>query len=188
MSNYAQNVQESLFHFRQNGDLEVKNAVIIWKNFSGRPTKYVPAGGKRTFTLVLTQEMADVLRDRGWNVRVRPAKEEGDADLYYTEISVRYNTDKPQYNPSVYFLSEVNGEKYKQLIPEEAIGQADDERFAKVDLLIHAYAHGVETAKSKVKGYLRSMFATVEVDSFELEYSDYRTVGETSGEAVEMPW
>ena len=61
-----------------NGDLSVENAVIIWTNFEGRATKFNPNGGKRTFALVLTEEVAEMLREEGWNVKTREGRDEGD--------------------------------------------------------------------------------------------------------------
>lgn len=45
---------------------------IIFRNFAGRPTKFVPDGGKRTFTVLFDDaELAQRMIDDGWSVRFR---------------------------------------------------------------------------------------------------------------------
>ena len=79
------------FHMMENRE----DAVIIWTNFEGRATKFNPNGGKRTFALVLTEEVAAMLREEGWNVKTRDGRDEGDDPLYFTEIVVNMESQFP---------------------------------------------------------------------------------------------
>ena len=47
------------------GNLRVENAVIIFKNFGGQATQFNPTGGKRTFSVCLPKEWADILKEDG---------------------------------------------------------------------------------------------------------------------------
>ena len=67
---------ESKFDLLINGNLNVENAVMIYKNFSGKPTRVNPAGGKRTFSLALNKEFAERLSDMGWNVKVKEVRDQ----------------------------------------------------------------------------------------------------------------
>ena len=67
---------ESKFELLINGNLNVERAAMIYKNFSGKPTKVNPAGGKRTFSLVLNEEYAERLFDQGWNVKVKEVRDQ----------------------------------------------------------------------------------------------------------------
>ena len=119
---------ESKFELLINGNLNVENAAMIYKNFSGKPTRVNPQGGKRTFSLALNKEFAERLSDMGWNVKVKEVRdqlEEGettrtvnfddyvrnyatefDHALIYTEIVVNENSEYP---PKIYKVSEFNG-------------------------------------------------------------------------------
>ena len=68
-SNPTVKIRESRFGFTENRELVVENAVIMWSNFGGSPTKFNPDGGKRTFDLVLTERVAMSLISDGWNVK-----------------------------------------------------------------------------------------------------------------------
>ena len=81
--------------------------MIMWTNFGGKPTKYNPSGGKRTFDLVLTEEAAMKLISDGWNVKTIKGKHEDDPALYVTEIVVR-----PAGRLVVHLCEEIGGKKY----------------------------------------------------------------------------
>ena len=121
---------ESKFELLINGNLNVENAAMIYKNFSGKPTFVNPQGGKRTFSLALNKEFGERLSEMGWNVKVKEVRdqlEEGertrtvswqdyvnglntefDHALVYTEIVVNENSEYP---PKIFKVSEFNGEK-----------------------------------------------------------------------------
>ena len=190
---------ESKFELLINGNLNVENAAMIYKNFSGKPTFVNPAGGKRTFSLALNKEFAERLSDLGWNVKVKEVKdqlEEGektktvswqdyvttyqtefDHALIYTEIVVNENSEYP---PKIYKISEFNGEKTMAIIPPEQWGRLDESELVNVDITIHPYEHGRSLANPNAKkGYLKTMYAmAVPVNDFGGKYAEYRMAGE----------
>ena len=191
---------ESKFELLVNGNLNVENAAMIYKNFSGRPTFVNPQGGKRTFSLALSEDYGERLSDMGWNVKVKEVKdqlEEGertrtvsfadyaanfrtefDHALIYTEIVVNENSDYP---PKIFKISEFGGEKTMASMPPEQWGRLDECELSCVDIVIHPYAHGRSLANPDAKkGYLKSMYAVaVPVgNEFGGKYADYRMVGE----------
>ena len=52
-------------------NLVIENCRITFKNFSGKETKFNPAG-RRNFAVVLDEDTAHKLSDDGWNVKIRP--------------------------------------------------------------------------------------------------------------------
>ena len=141
-----------------NGDLEVQGAGIIFKNFSGAPTEFNPAGGKRTFSLVLPKELADDLVEEGWNVRRRAAKDEGDEDMFYTEIVVNMNSNYP---PKLHILYRYDDREKLVLLDEASLDELDNNLLSDVDVIIHPFNHGrANSAGATVKGYLKSLYAT----------------------------
>ena len=190
---------ESKFELLINGNLNVENAAMIYKNFSGKPTFVNPQGGKRTFSLALNKEFGERLSDMGWNVKVKEVKdqlEEGektrtvswqdyvstystefDHALIYTEIVVNENSEYP---PNIYKVSEFNGEKTMALIPPEQWFRLDESELVNIDVAIHPYAHGRSMMNPNAKkGYLKSMYAmAVPVNDFGGKYAEYRMAGE----------
>ena len=141
-----------------NGDLEVQGAGIIFKNFSGAPTEFNPAGGKRTFSLVLPKELADDLAEEGWNIRRRSAKDDGDEDMFYTEIVVNMNS---KYPPKLHILYRYDDREKLVLLDEASLDELDNNLLSDVDILIHPFNHGrSNSAGATVKGYLKSLYAT----------------------------
>ena len=190
---------ESKFDLLINGNLNVENAAMIYKNFSGAPTMVNPAGGKRTFSLVLNKEFAERLDELGWNIKVKEVRDqldegertrtvswqdyvtsyqtEFDHALIYTEVVVNENSDYP---PKVYKVSEFNGEKTMAIVPPEEWRRLDESELMNVDITIHPYTHGRSIANPNAKkGYLKTMYAmAVPVNDFGGKYADYRMAGE----------
>lgn len=167
-SDIAKKVYDSNITRLVDGNLRVENAVIIFKNFSGGPSQFNPAGGKRTFSLCLPKEWADILTADGWNVRSR-VLDEGDA-LYHTEIVVNENS---QFPPHLYMVTEFNGEKKLTLLRPDYYSKLDQDMIINLDLEIHPYEHGRGMAGAK-KGYLKNLWATLQpVNDFGGKYSGY---------------
>ena len=195
--NYANN--ESKFDLLINGNLNVERAAMIYKNFSGKPTRVNPQGGKRTFSLVLNREFAEKLNDMGWNVKVKEVRDqiaegemtrtvgfqdyianyqtEFDHALMYTEIVVNENSEYP---PKVYKVSEFNGEKTMAIVPPDQWYRLDESELMNVDVSIHPYTHGRSIANPDAKkGYLKTMYAmAVPVNDFGGKYAEYTIAGE----------
>ena len=145
--------RKSDFKRFKNGDLAVEHAVIIWTNFAGAPTRFNPAGGKRTFALVLTEDIANELKAEGWNVKFRDPKDPDDDPLIYTEIVVNMDS---AYPPSVVLYSEFGGRKKSNSLDAESIGELDRIEIDNVDLVIHPYVHG-RPGPHSTKGYAKAI-------------------------------
>lgn len=179
---FMSRAKESTFKFLPNGNLSVENAVIIWTNFSGAPTKFNPAGGKRTFSLVVPENIADELRVRGWNVKQRPPRDPEDDDLLTTEIVVNMNS---KYPPKIFLCSEFAGKRTMRKLSEETVGELDQADIMNVDIDIHPYEHN--RGPFTVKGYCDTLYATTRpVNDFGGKYAAYMT--EVDGSEEDTPW
>jgi hypothetical protein len=166
----AQVAKDSTYKRMFNGDLAVEGAAIIWTNFEGRPTKYVAAGGKRTFVLVLSKTMAEQLKEEGWNVKVREPQEEGDEVIYHTEIVVNIDAKIP---PKVVLLSEFRGKKTSMKLTGDNIRRLDRVNIANVDLIIRPFTHGFSSVAT-IKGYANTIYVTQGPDTnFDGKYAEY---------------
>lgn len=162
----------SEFIFLDNGDIAVKRASLMWTNFEGAPTRYNPSGGRRTFNLVLTPDVATTLADRGWNVKYREPRDEGDEPLIFTEVIVNLESTRP---PMIHICTEFGGKKNRMLADEDTVNTLDRKRYSSIDVVVHPYEHGRDVSSgTTIKGYLRSMNMVVENDDyFASDYADY---------------
>ena len=66
------------------GYLEINDARIIWKNFTGRGDRFNREGDRNFHLVIPTQEDCNLLlSDKNkygdsWNVKIKPPREEGD--------------------------------------------------------------------------------------------------------------
>ena len=144
-------------------NISIDNAQIRFRNFTGEPTKFDKAGGKRTFSVILDPEMADKLREDGWNVKSWEP-EGADEPIYHLPVEISYKI----YPPKIWMIS---GNK-KTMLQEDTISALQYAEFTKVQLIIRPYCWEVN-GKSGIKAYVKAMYVTIEEDEFEKEYRNF---------------
>lgn len=113
------------------GRLQIDNARITHRNFSGTPSQF-NREGDRNFSLVIdTLDKAEALLDAGWNVKIKQPLEEGDTPFMYLPVKIKFN----DYGPNVYLVS---GNK-KTRLDEETVDCLDRIDFDKIDMDIRPY-------------------------------------------------
>lgn len=148
---------------RINHNLEFENARIMFTNFRGLPTRFDPAGGKRTFCVAIPDpDLAQQMRDEGWNVRVLTSLIEGEPPLDYMQVKVAFGSIPPK------IIMIANG--VQTPLDESDVGQLDTAEIQNVDLIIRPYNWNVR-GDSGVTAYLKTMYVTVEVDRFAAKYA-----------------
>lgn len=141
-------------------NISIDNAQIRFRNFTGEPTKFDKVGGKRTFSVVLDPEMAEKLREDGWNIKTWEP-DGAEEPMYHLPVEISYKI----YPPKIWMIS---GNK-KTMLQEDTVSALQYAEFTKVQLIIRPYCWEVN-GKSGVKAYLKAMYATIEEDEFEKEY------------------
>lgn len=171
---WTSKAKESMFARDNNGNLLVRDAVIMqgrnangnWSNFSGRKTKVNPNGGKRTFNIVLPEDVALELRDEGWNIKMMQPRDDQEDILYFTEIVL--NMEK-KVEPDVYLCTEWAGKKKKTRLHGDDVGQLDDIRFAHADVNIYPHMHD-----KGIKGHCNQLVVIqAKNDLFDGRYDEY---------------
>lgn len=156
--------------FAPRGILQIDNARIIHRNFSGNGSQY-NREGDRNFSLIIPErEMADALIKEGWNIKIREPRDEYEEPLMFLRVSVKFNERGPQ----VYLKTSKNMNK----LDEETVGMLDDVYITNVDLDIRPYDWGPINGKCGRTAYLKSMCVTQEIDRFTARYEEDELLGE----------
>ena len=141
--------------------LIMKNAKIRFRNFSGRPDEFTREGD-RSFALVIEDEdLANKLKEDGWNVRMRMPKNDGEDPWYYLKVKVKFGDFPPK-------IIEVTS-RNRVPLNEETVGILDSAELKRVDVEISPYRWEVG-GRSGITAYLKTMYATIEEDPFAAEY------------------
>ena len=137
--------------------LQIDDARIIYRNFAGREDKYNREGDRNFAVLIPDEEIADELTRRGWNVKVKPPREEGDTPFMYLPVKVKFN----DRGPNIYLRTG----RVQNRLEEEDIGRLDRIDIIGVDLDIRPYDWEVN-GKTGRTAYLQSICVTQDVDRF----------------------
>lgn len=139
----------------------IRDARICSKNFKGAASKY-NREGDRGFTLQLDPEQGEEMLADGWNVKVKPGREEGDPDRYFLNVTVRYGL----YPPSVVLVTSKN----KTPLSEDEVGRLDGCIFEKADIVLNGSEWHGDGDRHGIKAYLKTGYFTIEEDEFAEEY------------------
>ena len=149
--------------FAQRNILQIDDARIIYRNFAGEASQFNRAGDRNFSVLIEDEQIANELRDQGWNVKIKQAREEGDTPFMHLPVKVKFN----DRGPSVYLVSGSNRVK----LDEETIGMLDSIDILGVDLDIRPFDWEVN-GKAGRAAYLQSICVTQDIDRFAQRFEE----------------
>ena len=137
--------------------LQIDDARIIYRNFAGRGDKYNREGDRNFAVVIPDEEMANELTDRGWNVKIKPPREDGDAPFMFLPVKVKFN----DRGPNVYLKTG----NVQNRLDEESVGLLDNIDIIGVDLDIRPFDWDVNGKQGRT-AYLQSIRVVQDVDRF----------------------
>lgn len=137
--------------------LQIDDARIIYRNFAGRGDKYNREGDRNFAVVIPDEEMAAQLTDLGWNVKIKPAREDGDAPFMFLPVKVKFN----DRGPNVYLKTG----NVQNRLDEESVGLLDNIDIIGVDLDIRPFDWDVNGKQGRT-AYLQSIRVVQDVDRF----------------------
>ena len=149
-------------NFRRN-ILEIEDARIIYRNFSGEVSKFNMQGARNFAVIIPNDEIKDALVEEGWNVKIRPGRDENEDPFMFLPVKIKFNGR----GPSAYVRS---GDSVTRL-NEETIGILDELDIASVDMDLRPFDWEVN-GKTGRSAYLESINVIQNVDRFGARYAE----------------
>lgn len=152
-----------------NGILQIDDAIITHKNFEGRGDKYNREGDRNFSVIIDDPAIAEMLQNDtnkqgvGWNVKIKPAREEGDTPFMFLNVKVKFN----DRGPKVYLIT---GDRKNEL-DEDSVGILDDIEIESVDLDIRPY-DGEMNGRPFRSAYLQGIHVVQKIDRFAARYQN----------------
>lgn len=158
--------------FAPKGILQINNARIIFRNFTGEASKF-NREGDRNFAVVIDDEYTEQLQAEGWNVKIKPPRDEDDEPFVYLPVKVKFN----DRGPNVYLIA---GNSRPTKLDEDSIYCLDRIDIIDVNLDIRPYDWEVNGKEGRT-AYLQGMEVYQEVDRFARRFAEEES-------PAEEPW
>ena len=137
--------------------LQIDDARIIYRNFAGRGDKYNREGDRNFAVVIPDEDMANDLTKLGWNVKIKPPREDGDTPFMFLPVKVKFN----DRGPNVYLKTG----NVQNKLDEESVGLLDNIDIIGVDLDIRPFDWDVNGKQGRT-AYLQSIRVIQDVDRF----------------------
>ena len=137
--------------------LEIEDARIIYRNFEGVASKFNREGDRNFAVIVPNDEIKDILVEAGWNVKIKPPRDEDDTPFMFIPVKVKFNNR----GPAAYLRS---GETVTRL-NEETIGILDEIDIQSVSMDLRPYDCDVN-GKTGRTAYLQAIDVIQNIDRF----------------------
>lgn len=159
-----------------NDTVVMENVRLVFRNFTGKEGQYNQEG-QRNFGVILPNDVAEVMKADGWNVkylkpRAEDLEDESDdpADTPWLPVKIGYGKGRP---PKIVMITE----RGKTTLTEDTVDTLDwveiatnDEGESMVDLIVRPYHYEVR-GSTGIAAYLQSMYVTINEDPLERKYA-----------------
>lgn len=149
----------------EDGRVVFEGVKLVFRNFSGVAGRFNEEGD-RNFSVFLEDDVAELMKKDGWNVRWIKSREEDEPDRPILKVNVKYRRrDGSRTRPPRVVLITSRG---KTTLDENTIPILDWAEIEEVDMVVRPY----EYEPGKFSAYLNSIYVTIRDDPLEMKYFD----------------
>ena len=141
-------------------NISVENARIIFRNFAGKESRYNPKG-KRNFCLIIDNDVAENLKDIGWNIKYLNPRDPDELPQAYLQVAVAFEN----FPPKIWLVS--GGKKTE--LDEDSVSVLDYAEIENIDIIVRPYTWDLN-GRTGIKAYVKNMYVTVAENEFEKKY------------------
>lgn len=148
------------------GTVIMEDAEIVFRNFQGKEGQY-NREGDRNFCVILDPEIAEAMKEDGWNIKQLKERDGVPGD-FYVQVSVGYKGRPPR----IVMVSS----KGRVELGQHEVDVLDWVDIRQADLIIRPYhwtlREGTPHETTGIKAYLKTLFVHLNEDYLELKYAD----------------
>ena len=156
-------MENSKVIYERNGKLILENARIIFRNFEGVGNDYNHAGDRNFCVIIDNPDAVNDLLADGWNIKTRPAREEGDEPLNYVKVNVSYKYKGPKIFRHI-------GSAAIEVF-EDTVKELDKDDILYCDMVVVPYTWH-KGDKEGTSAYLNELHAVIRPDYFGDKYGN----------------
>lgn len=147
-------------------NIRIEGARLVFRNFAGKGSQYNDEGN-RNFGVILDDELAERLKEDGWNVKyLKPRQDDPEQrETPWLSVKVKYGKIPP--------IATLINSRGKIKLDETTVGQLDWCIIRDCDLIIRPYHYpAMKGREAGISAYLKAIYVTIEEDEFDLKYGD----------------
>lgn len=161
-----------------NKNLVLEGVRLVYRNFEGREGQYNRAGD-RNFSVVLDDELAQLMTVEGWNVKSKPGREEGEPEFHTLSVTVNFKGRTP---PRFIIITS----KGRTTLDEDMVEMLDWADIRSCDVTIRPYNWAVSGGHG-IKAYMQTIYVFIEEDYLDLKYEHIPEIGQNARPEIEAP-
>ena len=139
----------------------IRNARLLFRNFSGAPNKF--GNTDRTFCVILPPDKERAFREEGFNVKTLKPRDEEEEPTPFVQVKVRYGYRPPK-------VTLIAG-GVRNSLSEDTISQLDFADIEQADLSIRPYHGRTRAGIEFCTTYLDKAYITIAMDELDAIYN-----------------
>ena len=145
-------------------NITIEGAKLIKRNFRGQASDWNEEGN-RNFGVLIPADMAESLKEDGWNIKFLPPRNDDDEEQAWLPVKVKFG----KINPTIVMITK----RGKLRLDEDTVSQLDWSIIENADIIIRPYNYpAIRGRAAGVSAYLKALYITIAEDNLALKYRD----------------